>query len=594
MNHKTLKNTATFLLCTIIMVFFCMEIILNFTPPISRDALIHHLAVPKLWLKHGGFYEIPWANYSYYPMYINLIYLVCLYLKNDIAPKFIHMGFGLATGWLIYFYLKEKFDRNWALLGVMIFITTPIVVWLSTSAYIDLGMTFFTTGSVLAFMKWRDSEYRRFKWFLISTLCMGIAIGSKYNALIAWFIVNMLFVLSFAKDTRKQIKALQYGMLFFILTAFVASPWYLKNYFQTGNPFYPLFDSLFKSLHHHSVQDAVYRQAIEKTQQISFFKMRQVMYGESFWETLLIPIRMFFQGKDNSYQYFQGSLNPILILFLPFIFLNKRYGKDKIFFVCFSVIFIIMAFFLTAKQVRYILPVIPFLAIIAVMGIKELLDKLNKITIFSNERLKSIGKVFIFASVSILLSFNIIYLKNRMQIVKPFPYVFGKETREDYLKRHLLHYDAVEYINNNLPSDARIFTMFLGRRGYYLDRAYENESSFGMSTLRHMVNSSADVDKFIRYIRSMNVSHILMRTDLVDNYLKDNFSLKEIKRFSELKRICWKKVYEKNLYTVWDIQTKGNSKYSSFAPSIVSNINARSRPDKFLSKKDEMNELDRD
>lgn len=143
-----------------------------------------------------------------------------------------------------------------------------------------------------------------------------------------------------------------------------------------------------------------------------------------------------------------------------------------------------------------------------------------------------------------------------MDIIKPLPYVLGQETKKAFLKRHLLHYDAVEYINNNLPIDAKIFTMFLGRRGYYLDRAYQNESSFGMSTIRHMINSSTDEEKFMEYIRSMNVTHILMRTELVDNYLKDNFSHEVIKRFSNLKKICWKKVYEKNLYTVWDIQTK--------------------------------------
>jgi hypothetical protein len=76
MNPKPLENIATFLLGTAIVVLFCTEIILNLTPPLSRDALIHHLAIPKLWLKHGGFYEIPWADYSYYPMYINLLYLV--------------------------------------------------------------------------------------------------------------------------------------------------------------------------------------------------------------------------------------------------------------------------------------------------------------------------------------------------------------------------------------------------------------------------------------------------------------------------------------------------------------------------------------
>ena len=561
MNRKTLANAVSLLLYTVIVVFFCTEIILNFTPPISRDALIHHLAVPKLWLKHGGFYEIPWAEYSYYPMFINLLYAVCLYFNNDIAPKFIHLSFGIATGWLIYLYLKQKLLlRNWGLLGMVIFITTPIVVWLSTAVYVDLGMTFFTTGSVLAFIKWRDSEYKKFKWFLMSSLCMGIAIGSKYNALMAWFIVNLMLIFSYVRDTKRQKCALQYGILFFVITVLVASPWYFKNYLQTGNPFYPLFNSFFKLLHHPTVQEILHGQAIKKTGQISFFKMREVMYGENFWETILIPIRMFFQGKDNSYQYFQGSLNPIFILFLPFVLFNKRYGKDKFLLLSFSVIFIIMAFFLTAKQVRYILPVLPFLSILAVMGIKDVMDKLKEETFLSSLRLgknkKSISRILLFAVVAILLIFNLVYLKNRVDVIKPILYVMGKEDRDAFLKRHLLHYNAVKYINNNLPMNAKIFTMFLGRRGYYLDRDYKNESSFGMVTIRHMVDSSDNGKKFLEYIRSMNVTHILMRGDLVENYLQDNFSKKEVNRFLKLVQKYWKKDYENYGYIVWDIQNR--------------------------------------
>lgn len=560
MNRKILENTATLILGITIMVFFCAEIFLDLTPPISRDALIHHLAVPKLWLKHGGFYEIPWADYSYYPMNIDLLYLVCLYFKNDIAPKFIHLAFGMGTGILVYFYLKQKIGRSWGLLGIVIFFTTPIVVWLSTSAYIDLGMTFFTTGSVLAFIKWRDSEYKQFKWLLISSCCMGIAIGSKYNALIAWLILNLILMLSYAKDTQRQIATLKYGIMFFMITAIVASPWYLKNYFQTGNPFYPLFNSFFQSLHHQPVQEIIRHQAGEKIGQLSFFKMRQVMYGETFWETLLIPIRMFFQGADNSYRYFQGILNPILILFSPFILLNKKYRRDKYLFAFFSIIFIFMAYFLTEKQVRYILPTIPFLAILAVMGIKELVDKIGGGNFYSplpfNKNAKSIARIFIFATVAILLTFNFIYLKNRMDIIKPFPYVLGQETKKAFLKRHLLHYHAVEYINQNLPDDAKVFTIFLGRRGYYLDKDYRNERSFGRNTISRMVNSSTHEKKFTKYVRSMNVTHILMRTELVDNYLKDNFSQEEIKRFLNLAKKCWKLVYETNGYNVWDIQTK--------------------------------------
>jgi len=540
------------------MVFFFTEIILNLTPPISRDALIHHLAIPKLWIRHGGFYEIHWADYSYYPMYINLLYLFSLYFRNDIAPKFIHHAFGIGTGWLIYLYLKERFDRNWSLLGMVIFITTPIIVWLSTSAYIDLGMTFFTTGSVLAFIKWRDSEYRQLKWLLISSFCMGIAIGSKYNALIALFILNLILMLNYAKDTQRQIAAFKYGITFFMIAAIVASPWYLKNYFQTGNPFYPLFNSFFQSLHHQPIQEIIRHQAGEKIGQLGFFKMRQVMYGETFWETLLIPIRMFFQGADNSYRYFQGILNPILIIFLPFILLNKKYGRDKCLFAFFSIIFIFMAYFLTEKQVRYILPTIPFLAILAVMGIKDLVDKIGKKNLYStspfNKNAKSIARNFIFAIVALLLVFNFIYLKTRMNIIKPLPYLFGEETKKAFLKRHLLHYDAVKYINNNLPADAKIFTMFLGRRGYYLERIYKNEASFGMNTINQMINSSVTEDSFKEFIHSMHVTHILMRTDLVDNCLKNNFSQEEIQRLMNLAKKYWHRVYEDNGYTVWDIQ----------------------------------------
>ena len=557
-NHR--ENTAALFLCLSIILLIGMEVILNLTPPISRDALIHHLAVPKLWLKRGRIYEIPWANYAYYPMNIDLLYTLCLYFKNDMAPKFIHLAFGMGTGLMIYFYLKPKFGRNWGLLGMLIFISTPIVIWLSTAAYVDLGMTFFTTGGVMAFLKWRDSEYRHIRWFILSGLMIGIAVGSKYNALIAAFILNMYLMLSIVRDTHKQTAALGYGILFFVITAFVASPWYLKNYFQTGNPFFPLFSGFFKSLNHHPAILTASQDSIEKTRQVSFFKMREIMYGENFLETLFIPIRMFFQGQDNSYQYFQGVLNPILIIFSPFILFKKRWSKDKFIFVFFTVIFIFMAYFLTANQVRYILPVLPFLAIIAVMGIKDLLDTLEErprlASLRFGDKIKSTVRVFVFGGTAVLLIFNYIYLMHRNETINPVPYVLGKETREAFLKHHLLHYDAVEYINHFLPDDAVVFTMFLGRRGFYLDRAYKNEPSFGMNTIRRMVKASDDEKTFDRYVRSMKVTHILMRNDLFYGFLSNNYSKPEIKRLISLMDKRWAKLYDKNGYAVWDIHTK--------------------------------------
>jgi 4-amino-4-deoxy-L-arabinose transferase-like glycosyltransferase len=99
-------------------------------------------------------------------MNIDLLYLVSLYFKNDIVPKFIHFAFGFGTGLLVYAYLKNRFSRNWGLLGFLIFFSTPVIIRLSTTAYVDFGMTFFTTASILAFVRWRDGSYKDTKWLV--------------------------------------------------------------------------------------------------------------------------------------------------------------------------------------------------------------------------------------------------------------------------------------------------------------------------------------------------------------------------------------------------------------------------------------------
>ena len=563
------KQTFTFgsklfawLLSLSLFFFIFFEFFLNLTPPISRDAIIHHLAIPKLWIQHGGFYEIPWADFSYFPMNINLLYVVPLLFKIDIIPKFIHMAFALATGWLIFSYLKRKYDKVWGLLGAFIFLSTPITIWLSTSAYIDLGMTFFTTASVLGFIRWRESNYGDMKWFFLAAFAMGLAVGSKYNALMAWFITNLLIMVIYVRDEDTQIEAIKYGVLFFIITVVVASPWYLKNYILTGNPFFPLFKSFFKSLYSAAPVGEIVNQSLEKGGKgsVGFFQLRGYVYGESFWETLAIPIRMFFQGEDNSYQYFQGKLNPILILFLPFAFLKEKARKNNFLFLTFCLFFMIMAFFLTAKQVRYQLPVLPFLSILAVVGIKNVADLITPKK--SETPLKTGRKAFhyflsatLFVSVTLLLFGNVKYLKERFDIIRPVPYLLGQESKEDFLKRHLSHYNAVAFMNAYLPEDAVVFTIYFGRRGYYLNRSYFNHPSFGTTMLKRWVKQAADEEKFLQSIQKFDATHIAMRSDLVNKYLQNNFSQQEALCFIELVRKHWRMIYSENGYAVWEIKT---------------------------------------
>ncbi len=543
------SRTVKFLLYMTIFGFMITEILLNLTPPISRDAIIHHLAIPKLWLIHGGFYEIPWADFSYYPMNIDLLYLIPLYFNNDIVPKFIHFAFGFGTGLLIYCYLKNRLSKNWGLLGFLIFLSTPAVARLSTTAYIDLGMVFFATASVLAFVRWRDDNYIGAKWLVLSAVCMGLAAGSKYNALIAWLFLNLMMVFYYSRDTKKELPALRYGVAFFAIALLVVSPWFIKNYIQTGNPIYPLFDRFFRFLHHAGEKGVSIAQIAESGWTSNIFQRREIVFGESFLETLFIPIRMFFQGKDGSTQYFDGVLNPILITMLPFAFLNRELNRDKVFFLLFSVFFLFMAYFLTVIRIRYILPVVPFLAILSVIGIKNIAEWTGK----KSSQVRRAGLIGIFAVIVILISFNVLYLRNCFNALQPVRYILNQETKDEFLSRNVGSYPAMQYINENLPDDVRVFLMFLGRRGYYLNKSYYHERSFGINTINNMVKASADKQDFRAYLQSLDCTHILMRTELVNKYLHDNFPEKTIFRFLDLVKEYWKPVYESNGYAVMEI-----------------------------------------
>jgi hypothetical protein len=123
MNLLQNKNTPwiNIIYCTLIIGVVISISILASVPPVDRDALTHHLYVPKLYLQHGGIYEIPNIEFSYYPMNLDLLYLIPMYFNNDIIPKFIHFAFALITAAMIYRYLNRRLNQQYALLGSLFF-----------------------------------------------------------------------------------------------------------------------------------------------------------------------------------------------------------------------------------------------------------------------------------------------------------------------------------------------------------------------------------------------------------------------------------------------------------------------------------------
>ena len=537
------------LLGTAIFSILVFLIMLCMLPPTATDAIIHHLAIPKLWILNGGLYEIKWSVFSYYPMNVDLLYLIPLYFHNDIIPNFIHMGFGIGTSWLIFLYLSNNFSRAGGLLGVLVFLSTPIVLRMSTVAYVDLGLTFFTTAGILAYLHWRNNGYNENKWLFISAIAMGLALGTKYNALIAWFFLMLGIIFFYSRDKKTQWPAVRYGAIFFLISLQIISPWLIKNLILTGNPLIPLFTGFFSTNVNSIASDGNIYSVVSGDAYMGMFKYRAMLYGENIWETLIIPLRFFFQGQDYSDRYFDGVLNPILIIMLPFAFMNKSFQKDKIIFVLFSAFFILITFFLDELRIRYILPTIPFFSILTVMGVMNILN-------WSKE--KTIPSRYFFAGILLLILIslgakNVLYLKNYFYKLQPIKFICNMETKDEYLNRHLKSYAAISYINKHAPRDAKVRLVFLAGRGYYLDRIYEDDTSFGMNFIGNLVSHSNDDKIFHKYLYSFGYTHLLIRQDLFIKYLHDNYSRESVTRLFRQMSMATEMIYEANGYAVYKL-----------------------------------------
>lgn len=513
-NKTSLQNPyliygLLFLLITLVSAI----ILLAFVPPISRDALTHHLYIPRFYLEHGGIYEIPDLIFSYYPMNLDLLYMAAMYLGSDILPKYIHMFFGLATGYLIYRFLKPRLPFHYALLGALCFLSIPIIVKLSITVYVDLGLVFFTTASLLLLFHWIEKEFQ-VRYLVFAGLCCGFAIGTKYNGLIVFFLLTLfvpfLYLRNQTSEQKKTAPAIKAALLFFLCALLAVSPWFIRNMLWTGNPVYPLYNGFFNPK---TITDAIL--SSDETTIRGVFATRYALYGENIWQLLSLPVRIFFEGVDDNPRYFDGRLNPFLLMLPFFAFLrsatsDKKRQIEKFSLLVFCLLYFLFAFNSGVLRIRYLVPIIPFLVILAMFGLHNIELQINKL--LTKPYLQTI---FWLVPIIVMLSYNGRYIYQQFVYVDPISYITGKLSRDEYITRYRPEYKVMQYANTQTPDTAKILCVFMGQRGYYLKRSHifedSNNNQWLLSWFRKPGISSSEI---ARRLKQQGITHIILRTDL--------------------------------------------------------------------------------
>ena len=511
---KPSKRIGTIILLSILSVSLIWIFWLSLTPIIDRDGTRFHLPFARLWAENSFLYFRPY--FAYYDLnMLNLDWIYMLIFKSglpDQLTKIIHALFLPAGGFLMFRYFKRKYGLNWGLLAFIFFITIPINIRLASEVYVDLALLFFSTLSLIYFVKWFESDMTSKKYLIISALGAGMAFGTKYNGMVFAFFISLFTALAVSREKKDDKKSVKSILLYVFIIFICVSPWLTRNFINSGNPFFPLFDSVFKS--DLSMPDELIKNVSGET------AWRIVENNDNFFTLLLLPVRLFFEGEDHNFLKFDGVLNPILLLLLIFLplrgFRESANGKLCLYLFALFAIIYMTTLYSNNIRVRYFISVIPILVFLNIEVIKYLSKNTN--TYFS-----------IFIIPSLFLIYNLIYSINfsgNLHIIEYNP--FSKESKTDYMKKYLRQYDNIEFINNNTPRDAVIYEAFTGGRSYYIQRTFFSDTNPLDRYLLSLASEGASKERYQLFFKDLpncdlKATHLFIKTnDFIQTFFNMN------------------------------------------------------------------------
>jgi 4-amino-4-deoxy-L-arabinose transferase-like glycosyltransferase len=467
-----------------------LVLIRSLAPPsdLDWDGLAYHLAVPKMYLAHHRIFYVPFLSHSNFPFLIEMLYTLGLSLGSIGAAKLFHFAMYGASAAAIYSMSRRHLNSTIGAVGALIFVSVPVAMWEAGNAYSDIATALYVTLAVYAVLNWEQSGEK--PWLVICGIMSGFALGTKVLAIVPTAAL-CLWILLAARSRGGWKTAFGASAAVGLLALLVGSPWYIKSWVYTGNPFYPFLYNIFGGKYWSQSAAEAYRHA-----QLAFGM------GRDFGAFLKLPWNLtvngayFFDEPDPTRPKLFSLIGPAFLGLIPLSILAGGRSRlpAKIGFVCAAYV---IAWFFLMQQTRYLIGVLPLLSVIAASGLDA-----------ANSRWRITRHVpGIFLGLCVILSL----LTGYMMALDCSRVAVGIEPSDQYLSRTLDVYDAQEYANEFLPTNARV-VFFDEVRGFYLNREY----MWGNPGHHEMTpwSSIRDGKDMVSYFAKEGFTHVLINRRL--------------------------------------------------------------------------------
>jgi hypothetical protein len=503
-----LKSKIKWFIAAEVIVFFAFVI----APPRNADAMRVWLAkVYDVWM-HGKKIIRPYWHYNT-PDAFTLFHLPLINLWDGQVFQ-MSIWVALCAALILFIKIGRVYltDKGIAI-GLCLFVFNPLIILASTVVLSDIPMILAVAGLLYAMLLYEQGHFN--KSLLLVVFFAAFGMNVRYNMLM--FLPAALYW-AFQKIREDGIywKSSQWML---ILIGLAVLP-YCMNYFNIGNPFWPVFAEYFPS--NNPYWDEV---AIAGSSGAFGGERNLWSFIQSFYRLFLMP----------------HHINPLAIFIIFFVFARHKHLDfiPALFVISYIfILWLIMPQYSVDEKERYVLYLLP---IIIPFGISKIYGMESS----CGEKIKKVFESSVVIAILIYSVFTFVYSKH------VFSYIYTGD--KEVWHKDTWYYTEYDWINKNITLNAseNILVIVPVQQTYYLKKPYINADALSaVVPWRTMTN----VNSIMSMIKKHNIRYIFVDEDYAksDVYINRAFDVlienKRIEKIRENKvRQCSSRI--RDIYT---------------------------------------------
>jgi hypothetical protein len=464
------------------------------SPPIKNDTLYYHLGLPKLWASSGGISFFPTIAFSATALNNELLLTpIAAMISPEAAQFFVFLTALIVI--LLLAYELDRFTNTPAYYGILFIAASPLYI----SGLADAKNDYLAAGFCLVslFYYFDYLKIKNAKYLILSGVFAGLAAGTKSNALIFVLAITVIVITS-----RPRMKELAFYLLG---AAVLGLPWYLKAYFETGNPFYPFYNNIFQSVFWPNAFDNFNKATMPAS------------VNRGIVDFILSPFKLVYWPD-----LFRGRIGPLPLIFLPLMLVIKNHPKIiKRALVLIGIFYVV--WYAVWANCRYLLPAVLILIFVAAYILHRAVTKIKSVWLIVSIMVcllitVNIAQTIRDDSTRIKAAVGLIdhdtFLKQAASLDPNNPASGQKLTTLPYI-------DIWQYANVALPKNAVVGILCSNWNradGFYLDRRF----MFINPTEQKVVDFSRDSLSLVSSIKQSGLDYFLIDKDVIAEFAPDS------------------------------------------------------------------------